>query len=360
MQKIKALFIKYFNIVVAFILFFSLSINCFAMNGIPTTEHFPDGYKYYICYNDGTCKNVAYFKTLPYVYFLKTNDSYLEINMENSAIATLTFYSDTEREYHFYTEAFHSKKDRTVSTNYNQRIQFHKNDLVYSNFTIKTQNESGTTYKFVRVDDSLEDNYESVSEGYYETGKGEYEEVKQPSVIEAILSIPTKIIEFFQGIFEKILDALSKIVDFVVNFFQNFIDFMKSLFIPREGFIQEQLTNLKARFMWFDRVIKFASDFMDMIQAVYYVEPPAMNVDLSKLNSKYWSVSGTVNILDLSWFEPYKKSSDTIISAILWMCFFWRIYLRIPDILQGSGSMVSDYSEMEYKLSHPKRGGKKK
>ena len=133
---------------------------------------------------------------------------------------------------------------------------------------------------------------------------------------------------------------------------------MKSLFIPREGFIKEQLTNLKARFMWFDRVIKFASDFMDMIQAVYYVEPPAMNVDLSKLNSKYWSVSGTVNILDLSWFEPYKKSSDTIISAILWMCFFWRIYLRIPDILQGSGSIVSDYSDMEYKLS--RKGERKK
>lgn len=356
MQKLKALFIKYFNIVIAFILFFSLSINCFALATTPKTNHIPEGYKYYASINKGTCKYVFYFKTLPHI-FICQNDSYLSIYSES--MAHYTFYSDQERDYHYLTKAGYANSTSTVSlTTDMQKIEFHHNDIVYANFSFKTTNDAGKTYTFNRTDETLTSNYESVTNGSYDGTNGEYEEEKEPTVLEAILSIPTKIIEFFQGISEKILDALSKIVDFVVNFFQNFIDFMKSLFIPREGFIKEQLTNLKARFMWFDRVIKFASDFVDMIQAVYYNEPPSLNADLSKLNSKYWSVSGTVNMLDLSWYEPYKKNTDTIISAILWMCFFWRIYLRIPDILQGSGSIVSDYSDMEYKLS--RKGERKK
>lgn len=349
MQRLKAIFQKWYNYILFIILFFTLSINCFAMSRIPTTEHFPDGYKYYICYDDGTCKNVAYFKTLPHVYFLKTNDSYLEINMENSAIATLTFYSDTEREYHFYTEAFHSKKDRTVSTDYKQRIQFHKNALVYSNFTIKTQNESGTTYKFVRVDDSLEDNYESVSEGYYETGKGEYEEVKQPSVIEAILSIPTKIIEFFQSMFEKLFNLIQSIVDFVTNFFSNVVEFIRYLFIPKEGYMSEQMNKFLSNFAWVDRLKKFASDFFDMMNAVDDTNPPALTVDLSKINSKYWKAEGTVNVLSLDWFWKYKQYSDPLISAFLWLAVCWRYYCKIPDIIHGVGSNMGSSNHSDGK-----------
>ena len=97
--------------------------------------------------------------------------------------------------------------------------------------------------------------------------------------------------------FEKLFNLIQSIVDFVTNFFSNVVEFIKYLFIPPEGYMSEQMNKFLSNFAWVDRLKHFASDFFDMMNAVDDTNPPALNVDLSKINSKYWKAEGTVNVL---------------------------------------------------------------
>ena len=102
-----------------FILFWGCCLNVSALSGVPATDHIPEGYKYYaVIDSTGTAKYVYYFKNLPYVYFQKDNDTYMEINTESS-ILYYSFSSERERDYHLYTEAGYSDLNKSLSAQYN-------------------------------------------------------------------------------------------------------------------------------------------------------------------------------------------------------------------------------------------------
>lgn len=57
---------------------------------------------------------------------------------------------------------------------------------------------------------------------------------------------------------------------------------------------------------------------------------------LININSKYYT--GTITLLDLSWYEPYREYGDTVICIFAYLGFLWRIFIRLPDIIKGAGA----------------------
>lgn len=54
------------------------------------------------------------------------------------------------------------------------------------------------------------------------------------------------------------------------------------------------------------------------------------------VNSKWYR--GELTIIDLSWYAPYKDFGDTVICIFCYLAFLWNIFIRLPDIIQGSGA----------------------
>ncbi len=54
------------------------------------------------------------------------------------------------------------------------------------------------------------------------------------------------------------------------------------------------------------------------------------------VNSKYYK--GTLTIVDLSWYAPYKDMGDNVICIFAYLTFLWRIFIKLPDIIRGAGA----------------------
>ena len=72
---------------------------------------------------------------------------------------------------------------------------------------------------------------------------------------------------------------------------------------------------------------------------------PSLKMNLGAANSHYgFKYGGEVEILDLSWYTPYKATVDNLLSGFLWLFFVWRLFKHAPGIVSGAG-MVTDKAE---------------
>lgn len=71
-------------------------------------------------------------------------------------------------------------------------------------------------------------------------------------------------------------------------------------------------------------------------------EPPVIYIHLEDNRGSY-DIGGTVPFLDLRWYAEYKPTVDALISAFLWICFAWKMLLKLPGIISGvPGDFVMD------------------
>ena len=79
----------------------------------------------------------------------------------------------------------------------------------------------------------------------------------------------------------------------------------------------------------------------EFFQDVQSGEPPKIVIDLSLSESKYnWGASGYA--LDMSWYARYKPEVDSLLSAMMWLFFIWRVFVALPGIIDGTAGMVDD------------------
>lgn len=62
-------------------------------------------------------------------------------------------------------------------------------------------------------------------------------------------------------------------------------------------------------------------------------EAPKFKINI---NSKYYK--GTLTIIDLSWYEPYKDYGDSVICIFCYLSFLWHMFCKLPDIIKGAGA----------------------
>lgn len=294
--------------------------------------------------------------------------------------AAICFYQ-YERDalnYHLYTKAWYSNAETKVDPFFSSNISFYTSGVIQSNFSMKTNDQWGTTWQYTRSDTSLTSNYEvdstdmtydgtngdaSVTDDDNSKGDDSKEDSGiLASILDVITSIPTKIIDFLTTILNTIIDLLTSVVDFINNFFSNLLEFLKNLFIPSSDFIEEQKEKLTSSFAFVDEVKTLFSDLYYMMNSNYPVKAPELNIDLSKIESKYYKLEGTVNFLDFSWFARYKPYSDNIISAFIIFFLFFNIFKNLPSIINGMSAIENDHQTREHRIAvqQKKEGGNKK
>lgn len=95
--------------------------------------------------------------------------------------------------------------------------------------------------------------------------------------------------------------------------------------------ISGAFNNVYGNFGFAEDVKKNVSGMLDVITNTSKAPKFQLNV-----NSKYYK--GTLTIVDLSWYAPYKEMGDNVICIFAYLGFLWRIFIRLPDIIRGAGA----------------------
>lgn len=68
-------------------------------------------------------------------------------------------------------------------------------------------------------------------------------------------------------------------------------------------------------------------------------------------NNKY--LTGTYNIIDLSWYAPYKEYGDNVICMFFYLGFIWHVFTKLSSIISG---VDTSYTTIEDSING--KGGK--
>lgn len=125
---------------------------------------------------------------------------------------------------------------------------------------------------------------------------------------------------------------------------QTIIDLLKDaliyLFVPSEDFFSKKITYFREKFEFVDSLAECFTAVRDSFANP--TEFGSITVNLSASESKYSYGSGTVNVLDVSWYTRYKPYGDKIISAFMWIIFIFNVFKQLPGIINGaSGAVVA-------------------
>lgn len=113
------------------------------------------------------------------------------------------------------------------------------------------------------------------------------------------------------------------------------------------------ILGILAAFVWWKDVVDMGKEMVAQVSAAevaayaYDADAPGINptgapsipVNLSAAESYYGAVygDGEVEMLDLSWYTPYKKTVDQLVSGFLWLAFGWAVVRYLPGIISGGG-----------------------
>lgn len=176
--------------------------------------------------------------------------------------------------------------------------------------------------------------------------------------------ITSKFSELKDSFTSAISSLGSKIENALSRLNNGILDGIKEIFIPDEDFISERWNSIKARFSFADSISNTASAIVRFFETTAFDEPPKVYINFDFAESKY-DYGGQAYCLDMSWYARYKPVVDAFLSAWLWLCFIWRVYTRLPAIINGAAGdfqvVNSAYESRDYikwSLSQ-RRGGKK-
>ena len=137
----------------------------------------------------------------------------------------------------------------------------------------------------------------------------------------------------FEWIWNKLEPILEEITDAVTDAASEVKEAVQSLVVPEEDYLTAKVEALCAEFAFADSIVKTAQAMQTGLAGVT-TEPPVIYINLGATRGSY-NIGGTVPFLDLRWYAEYKPTVDAIISAFLWICFVWRMLLKLPGIISG-------------------------
>lgn len=113
-------------------------------------------------------------------------------------------------------------------------------------------------------------------------------------------------------------------------------DLLKFLFVPSDDSINNLVNSVKSHFGFIDTINNTSAMIKDMFNDTSKL--PKVTLTL-KDNNIY---NGEITVIDLSWYAPFKEYGDLIISAFIYVFFFWRVFVNLPSIISGTGGAIND------------------
>ena len=132
-------------------------------------------------------------------------------------------------------------------------------------------------------------------------------------------------------------DLGSTIGGFFTDLLDGILEGLKGLFIPEEQYFADEAEDFIDKFAFVDSLVEFANRLKDSMLSQEF---GSLEVDLSASTSSVVNYGGKVNILDVSWYAPYKQYGDNIISAFLWIAYLWSLFKQLPGIISGASGTV--------------------
>lgn len=144
---------------------------------------------------------------------------------------------------------------------------------------------------------------------------------------------------------DGIVDGITGGFDFIVD---GILEGLKSLFIPDEDYFSGKLEEFRSEFLFIDTI----AGAIEMIQSIFDSDEfGEIYVDLGATSGSFDLGNAKVNILDMSWYEPYKPYGDKVVSAILWVTYIHSLWRQLPGIIGGASGGFSAASGVAGYLS---------
>ena len=156
----------------------------------------------------------------------------------------------------------------------------------------------------------------------------------------------------FSTWFQDVISSVQAIPGAFSTWFQDVISLLQSIpgtilsgiqaiFVPSADFVTAKVEALRARFDFINVFMDFIDGFKGELSGA---TPPVIYVHLENAEGSY-NYGGTVKFLDMSWYSRYKSTGDAIISGFLWALFGWRMYLKLPGIINGVSGSVGAFNK---------------
>lgn len=118
------------------------------------------------------------------------------------------------------------------------------------------------------------------------------------------------------------------------------------LFVPSEKFMEKLAVDLHEDFSGIFSIIDEVKKVINYMATASGTKAPSFTINLGASTS--YDLGNTTVTIDFSWYDTYKPTVDLLFAAIIWAGFLWRMYSRIPEILNGVGMTVV----MPYQIQH--------
>lgn len=111
---------------------------------------------------------------------------------------------------------------------------------------------------------------------------------------------------------------------------------LADVFVPSAPVVDAMVDNYHHKFGFVDDI----RTNMDNVKKTFMgITPtPYLKIPIMKTKSAYDYGFGDYFILDLSWYAVYKPYGDKIISAFMWLFFIWRMFIKLPGIINGAAA----------------------
>lgn len=110
--------------------------------------------------------------------------------------------------------------------------------------------------------------------------------------------------------------------------------------------MSDKVESIKSRFGIIDSISGTMDVFKDFFDTVAMGKPPKIEIHLENAEGGI-NYGGTAYALDMTWYERYKPTVDILLSSMMWVFFAWRVFTRLPNIINGVGSGAEGIAKLE-------------
>lgn len=163
-------------------------------------------------------------------------------------------------------------------------------------------------------------------------------------ILYAIGYIATSVGEVIGNIFSPLWNFITNLLSWLNPFSENFIAYkfiellqnlFQFIFVPSQERIDAITNTVKAKFEFVDSVKTAINSVKDILNNL----GNAPKITLNLKATKYTEAQNAV-VFDLSWYAPYKTYGDLVITGFVYLMFIWRLFVTLPNIINGSGGAV--------------------
>ena len=167
----------------------------------------------------------------------------------------------------------------------------------------------------------------------------EIPEIKIPEIVIPEITVPEPIVnlELNPNYQISVDNDFTGLGDIIIGAIQTVFTF---LFIPDEALATAKIGAIKEYFKFKDDIVDAVGLFIDNLKGI--TPSPYLKIPIGHSTSKYNYGTGDYFIVDASWYGQYKDFGDKIILAIAWALFLWRVFIKLPGIINGTeGSIMA-------------------